>query len=90
VIADEPTGNLDSVAGDAVMSLLARLNADGATVVIVTHDASVAASAGRRITIKDGRIYPERTVASPPAQHSLPAGPSPRPECLEPGTEGTR
>jgi putative ABC transport system ATP-binding protein len=56
VIADEPTGNLDSVAGGAVMSLLARLNADGTTVIIVTHDASVAASAGRRIAIKDGRI----------------------------------
>jgi putative ABC transport system ATP-binding protein len=56
VIADEPTGNLDSVAGATVLSLLAQLNADGATVVIVTHDPEVAARAGRRITIRDGRI----------------------------------
>src|ERR1700730_17985617 len=56
VIADEPTGNLDSAATASVMSLLASLNADGPTVVIVTHDPVVAAAAGRRVSIRDGVI----------------------------------
>jgi putative ABC transport system ATP-binding protein len=56
VIADEPTGNLDSAATASVMSLLTGLNAGGATVVIVTHDPAVAAVAGRRVTIRDGAI----------------------------------
>jgi putative ABC transport system ATP-binding protein len=56
VIADEPTGNLDSAATASVMSLLASLNADGTTVVIVTHDPVVAAAAGRRVSIRDGVI----------------------------------
>jgi putative ABC transport system ATP-binding protein len=56
VIADEPTGNLDSAATTSVMSLLASLNADGTTIVIVTHDPAVAAAAGRRVLIKDGVI----------------------------------
>jgi len=56
VIADEPTGNLDSAATASVMSLLTGLNAEGATVVIVTHDPAVAAVAGRRVTIRDGAI----------------------------------
>jgi putative ABC transport system ATP-binding protein len=60
VIADEPTGNLDSVAGAAVLALLTQLNADGATVVIVTHDPGVAALAGRCVQIKDGMIDTER------------------------------
>jgi len=59
VIADEPTGNLDSASGAAVIELLTQLNAEGTTVVIVTHDPTVAAAAQRQVTIRDGRIHPE-------------------------------
>jgi putative ABC transport system ATP-binding protein len=56
ILADEPTGNLDSTASKTVMSLLARLHADGATVVIITHDPKIARSAERVITVSDGRV----------------------------------
>lgn len=56
ILADEPTGNLDSASGQTVMALLRQLHADGHTVVIITHDPSVAATAERVLTMKDGRI----------------------------------
>ncbi|MFM8601424.1 MAG: ABC transporter ATP-binding protein [Actinomycetota bacterium] len=56
IIADEPTGNLDSSRGADVINELKRLNAEGITLIIITHDASVAAQAKRIIEIKDGRI----------------------------------
>jgi putative ABC transport system ATP-binding protein len=56
VLADEPTGNLDSAAGDQIVSLLLDLNAGGATIVVVTHNHDVAAAMHRRIVIRDGRI----------------------------------
>jgi putative ABC transport system ATP-binding protein len=61
VIADEPTGNLDSAASASVMSLLTQLNAEGTTVVIVTHDPVVAAAAGRRVSIRDGQLAPSES-----------------------------
>ncbi len=56
ILADEPTGNLDSSNGDQVMALLGELNADGTTVVIATHASDYAAMAGRIIQLFDGRV----------------------------------
>jgi len=56
VLADEPTGNLDSASGEAVMQMLAELHADGATVCIATHDPRYIAAAHRHIYLFDGRI----------------------------------
>jgi putative ABC transport system ATP-binding protein len=56
LLADEPTGNLDSKSAAEVMTLLAELNAGGQTLVMVTHDPDIAALAGRTIHLHDGRI----------------------------------
>lgn len=56
ILADEPTGNLDSQSGTEVMTILKELNLCGITIVLITHDMSVAAQASRIIKIKDGRI----------------------------------
>ena len=56
IFADEPTGNLDSRAGADVMALFRELNAAGRTIVLITHDAEVAAAAGRQIHLHDGRV----------------------------------
>jgi predicted ABC-type transport system involved in lysophospholipase L1 biosynthesis ATPase subunit len=56
VVGDEPTGNLDSETGEAMLDLLASLNAARTTVLYVTHDMSLAARARRIVTIKDGRV----------------------------------
>ena len=56
IFADEPTGALDSVNAEKIMSILSSLNKEGKTVIIVTHDETVAKKCGRIITIKDGKI----------------------------------
>ena len=56
LLADEPTGNLDSVTGGAVLGLFDELRADGLTLVVVTHDTQVSAHADRAIHLRDGRI----------------------------------
>jgi putative ABC transport system ATP-binding protein len=58
VLADEPTGALDSRSGDQVMGLLVELNQRGQTILLVTHDAKLAAGYGRRVvTLRDGRVH---------------------------------
>jgi putative ABC transport system ATP-binding protein len=56
ILADEPTGNLDSHAGAEVMALLHELNDAGRTIVLITHDTEVAAAAGRQVHLRDGRV----------------------------------
>jgi putative ABC transport system ATP-binding protein len=56
VMADEPTGNLDTATGASILELLQELHQEGTTIVVITHDTNVAASMDRRIEIRDGRI----------------------------------
>ena len=56
ILADEPTGNLDSASGRDIITLLHELAAEGATLVLITHDAEIAASFGRRLQMRDGEI----------------------------------
>ena len=56
VLADEPTGNLDSTTGASIMALIRELNADGATIVMITHDAGLADQLPRQIRVLDGQV----------------------------------
>jgi putative ABC transport system ATP-binding protein len=58
VLADEPTGNLDTASAASILDLFADLNADGTTIAMITHDPVVAARSGRQVRIVDGRIVP--------------------------------
>jgi putative ABC transport system ATP-binding protein len=63
VFADEPTGNLDSRAGEAVLRILHELHAEGATIAVITHDREIAASLPRRVEMHDGRIIHDEVAA---------------------------
>ena len=74
LLADEPTGNLDSVNGAAILGLLLDLNEAGTTVVVITHDPGLAATLPRQVALKDGRICPPDPPVGVPA-----GGPAIRP-----------
>lgn len=68
VFADEPTGNLDSATGKEIMELLTKLNQSGATIILVTHDADVAAYSRRVIYLRDGLITRDEPVSRQPSR----------------------
>jgi putative ABC transport system ATP-binding protein len=65
LLADEPTGNLDTRTSVEIMALLQRLNRSGITVVLVTHESDIAAHAKRILTFRDGRLLGDESVAAP-------------------------
>jgi putative ABC transport system ATP-binding protein len=65
LLADEPTGNLDSQSGAEVMAIFQRLHGDGRTIIMVTHDRDVAEHADRVIVLDDGRIAADESVSQP-------------------------
>ena len=66
ILADEPTGNLDSKSGAAVMAILRELNRAGTTVLVITHDPQIAASLPRQVAMRDGRIVAGASQLSAP------------------------
>jgi putative ABC transport system ATP-binding protein len=73
LLADEPTGNLDTKTGHEIMELFARLHQSGNTIIVVTHEADVAACAHRAIAIRDGQVERDVRQAAPAAPASTPA-----------------
>src|SRR5205807_6748665 len=67
ILADEPTGNLDSKSGQGVLALLHELSSEGATLVLITHDEHIADSFPRRIQMRDGEIVEDDRVEGEPA-----------------------
>ena len=65
LLADEPTGNLDTKTGDEIISLFGRLHNDGNTIVLITHEADVAGHADRVVQIRDGRVEQDRPSEKP-------------------------
>ncbi|MGZ8251170.1 MAG: ABC transporter ATP-binding protein [Methylophilaceae bacterium] len=64
ILADEPTGNLDSVTSEEIMSLFAELNREGITIVLVTHESDIAEHASRQVRFLDGRIVQDMRTAA--------------------------
>ncbi|KKM12750.1 macrolide ABC transporter ATP-binding protein [Clostridiales bacterium PH28_bin88] len=65
LLADEPTGNLDSRSGEEIMAIFQQLNSEGATIVLVSHEREIAEHAGRILNFRDGRLTKDETVDRP-------------------------
>jgi putative ABC transport system ATP-binding protein len=66
LLADEPTGNLDSKSGTEIVNIMEDLNQQGLTLIVVTHDAAIGERAGRQVRMEDGRVAADVRVASTP------------------------
>ena len=77
VLADEPTGNLDSRTSVEIMAILQRLNAEGVTILVVTHEAEIAEFCSRIVVFKDGAVLSDRLVAHPLSAEQTLAGSAP-------------
>ena len=85
LLADEPTGNLDTVSADEISRIFRELNDDGLTIVVVTHNLELAASATRGVHLRDGRIVEGEESRPVPVRIAEPeAAPEPEPEKAEP------
>jgi len=73
LLADEPTGNLDSATGEEIMRLFEELHATGQTIVLVTHEADIAAHAFRQIHLRDGLVERDESIARRPPPAASPA-----------------
>jgi putative ABC transport system ATP-binding protein len=72
ILADEPTGNLDSTSSADIMSLFVRLHEEGRTVVLITHETEIASNATRVVTLRDGRVIDDHRAGSVPEAVTVP------------------
>jgi len=91
VLADEPTGNLDSATGQSILALIDELNEEGTTIVVITHDHTIASRMPRQVEMLDGRIVGDSSASACPAVRAAPKS-EPRPQddappFLLPGSE---
>ena len=77
LLADEPTGNLDSATSAGIMDLFEQLYQEGQTIIMVTHEADIAAHARRVVRMKDGQIYSDLPIEQDPASQHKNAAPFP-------------
>jgi len=69
ILADEPTGNVDSKSGEDIVHLIEDLNSHGTTIVVITHDLKIAARFPRRVSLLDGRIVEDTRASDPGGSH---------------------